>query len=125
MSNFIRNLIGFSLSSWIGFFIGIISVPLLTRILEPLQFAMLNQFLAASNLAMAITCLGMDSAFVRFHNEPPAGFTSELLLGKILSIIFLLLFFISLFALPFSRIWLPQIFGEAVSPVVAWVLFLP
>lgn len=120
MSNFIRNLIGFSLSSWIGFFIGIISVPLLTRILEPLQFAMLNQFLAASNLAMAITCLGMDSAFVRFHNEPPAGFTSELLLGKILSIIFLLLFFISLFALPFSRIWLPQIFGEAVSPVVAW-----
>ncbi|HRT68570.1 MAG TPA: teichoic acid transporter, partial [Bacteroidota bacterium] len=96
MSKFIRNLVGFSLSSWIGFFVGIISVPLLTRILEPFQFALLNQFLAASNLAMAIVCLGMDSAFVRFYNEPPAGFTPELLLGKILSIIFLLLIIISL-----------------------------
>lgn len=120
MSSFIRNLIGFSFASWIGFFIGIISVPLLTRILEPYQFALLNQFLAASNLAMAVICLGMDSAFVRFYNEPPTGFTSELLLGKILSIIFSLLFLISLLALPFSKLWLPKIFGQVVSPIVAW-----
>lgn len=124
MSNFIRNLIGFSISSWIGFFIGIVSVPLLTRILEPYQFALINQFLAASNFVMAIVFLGMDSAFVRFYNEPPEGFTSESLLGKILSIVFLLLIIISLIALPFSRIWLPRIFGDVVSPVVSWGFIL-
>ena len=91
--SFIRSIIGFSVSSWIGFVIGIISVPILTRLLDPVQFAVINQFNAAVLFFLSLVTLGMDSGLVRFFFEPPTGFNKNQLLGKCLWYSFLILLF--------------------------------
>lgn len=78
----IRSLVGFSISSWIGFGVGIISVPVLTRLLDPTQFALINLFNAAVNVMLGVVSLGMDSAYVRFFHEPPEGFSRTTLISK-------------------------------------------
>lgn len=99
--SFIRSIIGFSISSWIGFIIGIISVPILTRLLNPVQFAVINQFNAAVLFFLSLVTLGMDSGFVRFFFEPPTGFTKNQLLGKCLLFSVMLLMFLAVFCIPF------------------------
>jgi len=99
--SFLRSIIGFSMSSWIGFVIGIISVPLLTRLLDPVQFAVINQFNAASLFFLSLITFGMDSGFVRFFFEPPEGFTKNQLLGKCLCGSIFIVLAISVTSVPF------------------------
>lgn len=98
--HFIQSILKFSVSSWINFAIGILSVPIMTRVLSPDLFGAFGIFNTASGLLMAISCLGMDSSFMRFYNEPPVGYDERQLLAVSLlfSIGFLLI--ISLLCIP-------------------------
>lgn len=99
--SFIHSIVGFSVSSWIGFVIGIISVPILTRLLDPVQFAVINQFNTAVSFFLYLVTLGMDSALVRFFFEPPTGFTKKTLLGKCLGLSLMVLLVLALLSIPF------------------------
>lgn len=109
--SFIKSIIGFSISSWIGFVIGIISVPLLTRLFDPIQFAIINQFNAATLFFLSLVTLGMDSGFVRFFLEPPSGFNKNQLLGKCLGSSILVLIVLTVISLPFYRSLSNILFG--------------
>jgi len=98
---FLGSIIGFSVSSWIGFILGIISVPVLTSLLKPSQYAIINQFNAASLFFMSLFTIGMDSGFVRFFFEPPSGFRREQVLGNSLYYSTAILIVFSLICIPF------------------------
>lgn len=101
VKHFLRGLVGFSVSTWIGFLIGIVSVPILTRLLDPTQFAIINLFNAAVNLMLGVVSLGMDSAYVRFFYEPPEGFSRNTLLSKGLLISLAVLGLVAVITTPF------------------------
>lgn len=84
--SFLRSIIEYSVSTWANFFLGIISVVLMTRLLAPDVFGLVSLFYSAASVALYAMTLGMDGAYIRFFNEPPANNTRQQLLYKILLI---------------------------------------
>ncbi len=70
---FLKNMVGFSLTTWIAFVIGLIASPIATRLFSTDEMGRLNLFFTYASLFSATCYLGLDQAFVRFYNEPPAG----------------------------------------------------
>lgn len=112
--NFIQSILNFSVSSWINFAIGIFSVPIMTRVFSPDFYGTLGIFNTASALLMGIACLGLDSGFMRFYNEPPTGYDQKHLLAMSLlfSIAFLLVMAILCIPYFYQEISM-QLFGES------------
>jgi len=73
-TDFILKIIKFSIPSWIGFIINIVSVAIITRYFLPDAYGLINTFNASSTLIMGLVCLGLDSGFIRYFFEPPDGF---------------------------------------------------
>ena len=69
--HFLKNVVGFSLASWIAFIIGFIAVPISTRLFIPDELGKINMFNNYASLFGALCYLGLDQAFVRFFLEPP------------------------------------------------------
>ncbi len=69
---FLKNMVGFSLTTWIAFAVGLIASPIATRLFSTAEMGRLNLFFTYSSLFSATCYLGLDQAFVRFYNEPPA-----------------------------------------------------
>lgn len=78
--SFIKKTIGFSLVTWIGFGISLITVPFTTRLFLPDQLGIINLFSTISTLLLTFVYLGMDQAYTRFFYEPPNGRTKNDLL---------------------------------------------
>ena len=74
----------YSISSWINIIVGFLSVIITTRILTPEVYGLTNLFLSSSSLLMYVLMLGLDGAYIRFYNEPPAGDSRNQLLYKII-----------------------------------------
>ncbi|MGO1057695.1 lipopolysaccharide biosynthesis protein [Planococcus sp. FY231025] len=62
----IKKLFSFSIGSLLAAMIGIISIPILTRIIEPAEYGVATIFLTIGSLLGIITVFGLDQAFVRF-----------------------------------------------------------
>ena len=77
---FMGGVIKFSISSWINFFISMISVIITTRLFAPDTFGLINIFNSASFLILGFICFGLDSSFIRFFNEPPDHYDRDKLL---------------------------------------------
>lgn len=90
--SFLKSILKFSVSSWINFIIGIISVVITTRVFSPDIYGSLNIFNSASSFLAGFACLGLDGAVLRFFNEPPLGWNKKQLFTKCLaySLFFLL-----------------------------------
>lgn len=73
----------YSISSWANIVIGFMSVIITTRLLTPEVYGLTTLFLSSSSLLMYVLMLGLDGAYIRFYNEPPAGDTKNQLLYKI------------------------------------------
>lgn len=98
-TNFIKSIFKFSIASWVNFFISISSVMITTRIFSPDIYGNLSMFNTATSLFMGIVCLGLDSSFMRFYNEPPKGYDTKQLLAKCMGIpVLFLIIIIVLFA---------------------------
>ena len=70
---FLKNMIGFSMVTWISFVLGFLSSPIATRLFEPAELGKVNMFFSYTGLMGAVCYLGLDQVFVRFFREPPAG----------------------------------------------------
>ena len=104
--------------------ISFITMIVLTRTASEAFFGQINKFITASNVAMSLVCLGLDSAYIRFYYEPPASTTSKQLAWKCISptlFVFLLLsFLIILFRNNSSLI--PLLGGGGLFFTVAFVI---
>lgn len=76
---FLKNIIGFSMVTWISFVLGFIASPISTRLFVPEELAKVSLFGTYASLFSSICYLGLDQAFVRFFNEPPGGMTKKAL----------------------------------------------
>ena len=80
-NKFLKGIVGFSLVTWIGFGISLLSFPIVTRIFVPEQLGRINLFHIKMNLLVAVALLGLDQAFVRFYYEPPSKTTKKYLMS--------------------------------------------
>lgn len=69
----IKQIFTFSISTWVNFLIGVLSTVLLTRLVSTELYGEINVFNTASATLMAIMCMGLDSSYIRFYNEPPSN----------------------------------------------------
>ena len=72
----------YSVSSLANLVIGFLSVLITTRILLPEIYGQITLFISTSTVIMYIITFGLDSAYIRFFNEPPNQNTSQQLLYK-------------------------------------------
>lgn len=111
INSFLKSIIGFSLSSWSGFFVSIIAVSLTTRLFTPEIMGGLNQFNNTSSLLVCFCAFGFDNAFIRYYFELPEGITiKELLLKCILSSVIVMVI-VSLLLLSLSENVSMSLFG--------------
>ena len=75
--NFLKNLVGFSMMTWISFLLGFISSPIATRLFVPEELATFNMFSTYGSLIASVCYLGLDQAYVRFFREPPGKSTRK------------------------------------------------
>ena len=83
---FLKNMIGFSMVTWISFALGFLSSPIATRLFEPAELGKVNMFFSYTALMGSVCYLGLDQVFVRFFREPPAGRSKTTLLSFCLGI---------------------------------------
>lgn len=82
----------------VNMIIGLLTTPLITRIVDPVEYGKLSIFTMYSNIAVMVLCLGLDQALVRYYfDEKTDNYKRKLLqkcvvLPVIISIIFSILF---------------------------------
>ena len=84
--SFLKSIAKFSISSWVNFIIGLLTVMVATRLMAPDVYGTWNVFTTASTACMSLSCLGFDQVFIRFFNEPPKGWDAKQLLARCLLI---------------------------------------
>jgi O-antigen/teichoic acid export membrane protein len=89
-------IVKFSIPSWVGFFINIFSVIILTRYFLPDVYGLINTFNATGTFLMGLVCLGLDSGFMRYFFEPPAEYDRKQLFFISMTIPVMTLLFVSL-----------------------------
>ena len=70
-------MVGFSMTTWIAFAIGLIATPIATRLYTTAEMGKLNLFSTYAALFSATCYLGLDQAYVRFFREPPGHSTRK------------------------------------------------
>jgi O-antigen/teichoic acid export membrane protein len=69
--SFLKNVVGFSLNTWISFVLGFVASMIMTRLFSTAEYGKLNLFSTYVALFSATCYLGLDQAYVRFYREPP------------------------------------------------------
>jgi len=65
----VSSIIGFSLASWITTLIGLVVVPISTRIILPDELGKINLFNSVVSIAYPLFCFGLDHGYMRLFNE--------------------------------------------------------
>ena len=66
---FLKNMVGFSMMTWISFLLGFLSSPIATRLFVPEELAKFNMFSTYGSLIASVCYLGLDQAYVRFSGS--------------------------------------------------------
>ena len=67
---FAGNILKFSIPSIISALIALCVLPILTRLYPEAEYGYISNFYSFGNLLMGVFLLGLDSAYIRFFNEP-------------------------------------------------------
>lgn len=78
-----RKFLSFSVGNWIVLIIGLISSPLITRLIEPSEYGKFGLFTMYANILMLIITCGLDQAYVRFFYEEEESNRNKLLFESI------------------------------------------
>ena len=82
----VKDILHFSVSTWVNFVLGFLSTFILTRVFMPDVLGTINLFYSTITAFLYVVCLGLNSGFVRFFNETPNNEPTSLFLFKLLSI---------------------------------------
>ncbi|MBP3683821.1 MAG: lipopolysaccharide biosynthesis protein [Oscillospiraceae bacterium] len=67
-------------STFLNMIIGVLTTPIITRLVRPESYGQLSMFVLYTNMAVAVLCLGLDQALVRYYYESDGtGYRSALL----------------------------------------------
>lgn len=55
--------------TFISMFLGLLTTPIITRIIDPIEYGQLSIFTMYSQIGMMILCMGLDQAVVRYYYE--------------------------------------------------------
>ena len=72
---FLKNMVSFSMVTWISFVLGFIASPISTRLFPTEELGRLSLFSSYAGLLSSLCYLGLDQAFVRFFLETPGKST--------------------------------------------------
>ena len=86
---FLKNLIGFSLATWVTFVIGFIATPISTRLYNTSELGKINLFNTYATLISTFVLLGLDQSYVRFYEECRKSKKEKKLLGFCLNVAFI------------------------------------
>lgn len=75
--SFLKNMLGFSMATWITFVLGFVASPIATRLFPTEEMGKLNLFNNYASLLSSVCYLGLDQAFVRFFRETPGRSTRK------------------------------------------------
>lgn len=64
-----RKLLGYSMVSWLGALIGLVVIPISTRLFSETDIGKINLFISASTTIYTIVLLGLDQGLIRFIFE--------------------------------------------------------
>ena len=65
----VKKFLSFSIGTWLGAVVGLITIPLMTRLFSPEELGRATMFTLALNVLMLFTMFGVDQAFIRFFYE--------------------------------------------------------
>lgn len=68
-SNLIKKFLSFSIGGYINIFIGLLTVPITTRLLSPEQYGISSLITTVTSFMFVICCLGTEQGFVRFFYD--------------------------------------------------------
>jgi O-antigen/teichoic acid export membrane protein len=117
-----KKFISFSIGSWVGLVIGLLTTIITTRIFSPETFGIISMFTLAINISVIFIIFGTDQSFVRFYYEENEYNRGGLLYNS-LKIPILITLLISLFILIFNKEITSFLFEEE-SIVAAALLIL-
>jgi len=130
-SSAFKSVLGFSIPSWINAAMGIITIPLVTRVFEPDVLGKFNLFNTYGAILQGISLVGLNQGLVRFYHEPTGRNTAIGLYKSCQGIVALTTVIIASVVLVFSNELSQAICGEVNSYVsvclcivVATVAFL-
>ena len=67
---FIKNCLKFSLPTIVSAIVGVLILPLISRIYPESEYGYISNFYSIGNMLIGIVVLGLDQAYIRFFNEP-------------------------------------------------------
>ncbi|RGM99154.1 polysaccharide biosynthesis protein [Fusobacterium mortiferum] len=68
-NNLIKKFLSFSIGGYINIFIGLLTVPITTRLLSPEQYGISSLITSVTSFMFVICCLGTEQGFVRFFYD--------------------------------------------------------
>lgn len=55
--------------AFLNMLLGLLTTPIITRIVDPIEYGQLSMFVMYSNMAVMVLCMGLDQAVVRYYYE--------------------------------------------------------
>lgn len=126
-NNLLKKFISFSIGGYISILIGLLTVPITTRILSPEQYGINSLIMTLVNVIGIFCYLGLDQGFVRFFYEEKEKNRGKLLLKSILIPVilsFIFIFFSYFFKRKISFFLLGKESKELVIILGIWIIFI-
>ena len=94
--NFLKHFTVIGLGTIINMLLGLITIPIITRIVNPNEYGQLSIFTMYSNIAVMTLCLGLDQALIRFYYDKKDEAYKKKLLHSCVKIPFLIFLILSI-----------------------------
>ncbi|MCR4697457.1 MAG: lipopolysaccharide biosynthesis protein [Lachnospiraceae bacterium] len=126
VKKFLKNILKYTVPSVISAIVGIVVIPIISRVFPTEDYGKINLFYSVGNMLMYIVLMGLDSALIRFYFEPPEEANKnkifELALWTSVSISIILSLISVLF---FSKQISNYLFGELqINMLIALLLYI-
>lgn len=122
MNNLFKKFIEFALGNIIVFVLGIVSVPVISRMINPTENGKASMFVTYTSLIVLVLTLGIDQAYIRYYNDESENNKGKLL-KRSLSIPMIASLVLGLFLLIFYK-QVSNIILSETSFLVAFLLFI-
>ena len=101
-SNLLKKFLSFSVGGYINILIGLIAIPIITRIISPEEYGIFSLVDVLIQIFVILSLLGMEQGFVRFFYDEEKTARGKLLFNSI-SIPLMIVFLLSIILYIFRR----------------------
>ena len=133
--SFLKHFLTLSIGTIINVIIGFITVPIITRLVNPSDYGSLSIFTLYADICVLIFTLGLDQSYIRFFYSEKSGTQKSSLLRKcfviptlawvLVSAVFLFVYFLLDFDFKFSFIISAFLCGFVLIQIVTFGKFVP